>query len=725
MLFSEGNPGTGKTTIANIMSKVLQALGIANEKYAEVDQPRFTFVAPFVSKSALQTKEFMSRYAGGTVFIDEAYQLVMSGDAFGVEALNTLMQIMWNELGDMDWKTPSMIFAGYPAQMEVLMSTNIGLSRRFTKSIYIPDKTVTEIAQIFLSKTLMNFLVQGCEVFVTISDETARKKKIIEYVNGAEALQRIIPQIEGYLTSHLNQEFLSQWNGGVVDAIMMFMFQIQATRLAAYYYQNVKAVQNQDLQTFTLADIERAIRRVNEDSDFSNMESAISSRWLKARDYGLTFDLELELRDVIGLDNIKNELRQIYLLEQVNRLRKARDLPRTKFYAPHMIFMGNPGTGKTQTGKLIGKMLKGLGIISKGTFEVRTYSDLVQSKIGQTAPHVDTVITENKGGVILIDEAYMLTRRPKGSDKPSHGLEAYEVIMNRLNTMDPVFIFAGYKKEMAQFIQANPGLHRRVPRKFFLPNYTPQQIAEITIIKAEKQKFKLGPGVDAAYLKDLIERNINPFILSQWNGGMAEKILSAALGFADTELFARKECGAELTKAELETINQNHIKTAILSIGYDSKPCKEKAKSVLTPKDGKEVCKWINDIYLTEEDVYSRIRPFMCSKLREECGDLCSAVAGSIQETGLKDAIGLVYNIAQSKYCPKNMEEEDDSLFLFAEEDYSGMTSSSELTRTSSGSDYSMHGGYMSEDSLDGHDDDMRSGGGRASDAIAQALVSP
>ena len=152
-------------------------------------------------------------------------------------------------------------------------------------------------------------------------------------------------------------------------------------------------------------------------------------------------DLDTALSKIIGLDTVKQELRDLEAEIRFNAMRAERGIEGVgKATAPHMQFLGNPGTGKTMVGKLLGQLLKGIGIVEKGHLIEVKREDLVAMHIGETAQLTRAKIKEAKGGVLFIDEAYQLM--PKDSTR-DFGKEAVETIMNALHDNDPVFIFAG------------------------------------------------------------------------------------------------------------------------------------------------------------------------------------------------------------------------------------------------------------------------------------------
>jgi hypothetical protein len=191
-----------------------------------------------------------------------------------------------------------------------------------------------------------------------------------------------------------------------------------------------------------------------------------------------------------------------------------------------MQFIGNPGTGKTMVGTLLGQLLKGIGIVEKGHLVEVKREDLVAMHIGETAQLTRAKIEEARGGVLFIDEAYQLM--PKDSTR-DFGKEAVETIMNALHDYDPIMIFAGYPADMERFIAANAGLTRRVGRAFHFPDYAPKDIATIFC------KFKLGSfqleGPKREWIgrtAELIERGTTPQQLSTFNGGLTDSMLDLA-----------------------------------------------------------------------------------------------------------------------------------------------------------------------------------------------------
>ncbi len=200
--------------------------------------------------------------------------------------------------------------------------------------------------------------------------------------------------------------------------------------------------------------------------------------------------LKAELNSYIGLEVVKAEVESLINLVKVNTLRKQHDLP-TEELSLHMVFSGNPGTGKTMIARLMSRIYHSLGILSKGHLIEVDRSGLVAGYVGQTAIKTKEVIDKAKGGVLFIDEAYALTTR----GPQDYGQEAVETLLKNMEDLrdDLVVIVAGYVDLMNDFVRSNPGLESRFNRFLYFPDYTVDEMADIFKMRCDKAGYILDP----------------------------------------------------------------------------------------------------------------------------------------------------------------------------------------------------------------------------------------
>lgn len=205
-------------------------------------------------------------------------------------------------------------------------------------------------------------------------------------------------------------------------------------------------------------------------------------------------EVKKELDEIVGLDFIKKYILSLEDNLKVQQLRQKQGM-KANFPSMHMIFTGNPGTGKTTIARIVSRYLKAIGLLSGGQLIEVTRADLVGRYVGHTAPLTQKAIDSALGGVLFIDEAYSLYR---GNDD-SFGLEAIDTLVKGMedNRENLVVILAGYTKEMEEFLTSNSGLKSRFPNIVEFPDYTGKELLEISKSIAHSKGYSIREDCDA------------------------------------------------------------------------------------------------------------------------------------------------------------------------------------------------------------------------------------
>ena len=253
-----------------------------------------------------------------------------------------------------------------------------------------------------------------------------------------------------------------------------------------------------------------------------------------------------ELDSVIGLDNVKSYIRSLQAHVLINQRRRQQGLKTTEI-SKHMIFTGNPGTGKTTIARLFARYMKAIGALSQGQLVEVTRADLVAKYVGQTAPLTMSVIRSALGGVLFIDEAYSLYR---GRDD-SFGLEAIDTLVKAMedNRDDLIVILAGYKKEMAAFLEANSGLKSRFPNIIEFPDYTGEQLMAIADQIAKGKGYRIDDSVKAP-LTAWFDQKQAESAATAGNGRLARNTIEEAILRQSERLLKEENADMDLLKKE-------------------------------------------------------------------------------------------------------------------------------------------------------------------------------
>jgi SpoVK/Ycf46/Vps4 family AAA+-type ATPase len=439
-LIFKGNPGTGKTTVARLIGEIYRDLGLLRRGHLREIAGR-DLVAGYVGQTAIRTNEIIDESLDGVLFIDEAYTLTQGVENdFGQEAINTLLKRMEDERHRL-----AVIVAGYPDKMVDFINSNPGLTRRFSTEILFEDYTPVELVAIF-----------------------------------RQSLSRVQCEITPDLEIALMNLF-SQWyqrrdqnfgNAGLVENLFNLMDELRSQRVIEQNLDRVK-------EPFQVVDLPAQYRQEGRKNEETLQE------------------LLQQLDKMIGLHSVKQTIREMINTQIANqRLREAGMQNKEEIETRHLLFTGNPGTGKTTVARLIGQIFRALGLLEKGQFIEVNREKLVAGYVGQTALKTTEAIQSALDGVFFIDEAYALTRSESGND---FGREAIDTLVPMMeNERDRlVVILAGYSREMAQFLDANSGIASRIAYKIEFPDYNGDELYQIFLSLCDTGGWIVTPEVSA------------------------------------------------------------------------------------------------------------------------------------------------------------------------------------------------------------------------------------
>ncbi|MFC0558513.1 stage V sporulation protein K [Halalkalibacter alkalisediminis] len=295
-----------------------------------------------------------------------------------------------------------------------------------------------------------------------------------------------------------------------------------------------------------------------QDDRLSQKDSLFSTDQEK-EEHDILTRFEKKLEDYVGLEEVKRLVNEIYAWLYINQRREEMGLRASK-QVLHMIFKGNPGTGKTTVARIIANFLHEMGILSKGHFMEVERADLVGEYIGHTAQKTRDVLKKASGGVLFIDEAYSLAR---GGEK-DFGKEAIDTLVKAMedHQHDFVLILAGYSKEMEYFLSLNPGLPSRFPISIDFPNYTTEQLMEMVRRMLREREYELTKDGEF-HIKEHIRKIRQEQERTFSNGRYIRNIIEEAIRMQAVRLLKENRFDKEalLTmRREDFNFNSSHVK---------------------------------------------------------------------------------------------------------------------------------------------------------------------
>jgi SpoVK/Ycf46/Vps4 family AAA+-type ATPase len=296
-------------------------------------------------------------------------------------------------------------------------------------------------------------------------------------------------------------------------------------------------------------------------------------------------DVMTDLDALIGLHDIKRKVREHAQYLKFLQLRRSKGFDESEALNIHSVFIGNPGTGKTTVAKMMGRLYRHMGLLSKGHVHEVDRVDLVGEYIGQTAPKVKEAIDKARGGVLFIDEAYSLARA--NDDTKDFGREAVEILVKEMSegSRDLAIIVAGYPKEMKHFLESNPGLKSRFKLFFEFTDYLPDELFHIADFTCERKKVHFSPAArllaeemivaayrkrdrsfgNARFVKDLVEQAKIQMGLRLMEDPQPHLLSTEALSLVEPTDMERIELGRARRKLNLP-IDQKLLDEALLEL---------------------------------------------------------------------------------------------------------------------------------------------------------------
>ncbi len=451
-----GNSGTGKTTFARYYAQRIKNIGYLKKGHL-IEVSRHDLVGEYIGQSAPRTAAVIEKARGGILFIDEAYSLkIDKNDTLGQESINTLIKYMEDYRDEL-----VVILAGYTELMRSFLDLNPGMKSRIPNLVPFEDFTDEQIG------ILLDDMCRKHEMNLGQEDRTFAIEQILIKKRG-----------KGF------------GNAREVRNVFERAVSQHCTRIAN---QDLKTIPKESLQSFIYSDI--TVDPFDEGS--RELFPPIDPR----KDPKST---TYKLHALRGMSGIKDEIQSMTDFIRIRKIRMGASSARG--LQLHMLFTGNPGTGKTTVARLIGDIYRELGVLPGGHVVEVDRSGLIGGYLGQTAIKTKECIEDARGGILFIDEAYSLFNNSGSGDMYGH--ESVDTILKYMEDYrdELVVIMAGYQEPMEQLMNSSPGLRSRFSTTLVFNDFTDDELSDICRDICKNDGYRLSDDAHKKLITQLLDR---------------------------------------------------------------------------------------------------------------------------------------------------------------------------------------------------------------------------